>query len=164
MNKPDKRALSTLLEQPESFNIETMDGTQKTLFMYPFQLGRLAMISQRLIDLDLTLMDKESDVVQKMWQVCADKPRKVAEIIALATLRTKQEVDEQLETRADELLWSPSMDTQAYSNLLYIIIFQSYYADFLSAIRSVRTLRVTISQPTAAERIAPMEDAVFGDR
>ena len=113
MNKPDKRALSTLLEQPESFNIETMDGTQKTLFMYPFQLGRLAMISQRLIDLDLTLMDKESDVVQKMWQVCADKPRKVAEIIALATLRTKQEVDEQLETRADELLWSPSMDTQA---------------------------------------------------
>ena len=162
LNKPDKRALNVLLEQCESFEIEAKDGNKKTLYLYPLQLGRLAMISQRLIDLDLVLSDDESDIVQKMWQICAEKPREVAEIIAIATLRTKQEIDTQMEERVDELLWSPTMNTQALSNLLYAIVFQSYYADFLSAIRSVKTLRVMISQPTATERIAPTGDVVFG--
>lgn len=162
--KPDKRALSTLLEQAESFEIEVGNREKKTLFLYPLQLGRLAMISQRIIDLDMTLDDNESDIVQKIWQICSEKPREVAEIIAIATLRTKQEIDEQLEERVEELLWSPTMDTQALSNLLYAIVFQSYYADFLSAIRSVKTLRVMISQPTATERIAPMGDVAFGGK
>ena len=164
LNKPDKRALNTLLEQPESFEIETKDGNKKTFYLYPLQLGRLAMISQRLIDLDMTLNDEESDVVQKMWQICTEKPQQVAEIIAIATLRSKQEIDTQMAERVDELLWSPTMTTQALSNLLYAIVFQSYYADFMSAIRSVKTLRVMISQPTAAERIAPTGDAAFGGK
>ncbi|MBD5584117.1 MAG: hypothetical protein HDQ88_03475 [Clostridia bacterium] len=163
-NRPDRRALHTLLEQPESFEIELPDGSRKTLCLYPLQLGRLAMISQRLLDLDLMLDDDESDVVQKLWRLCAEKPRPVAEIIAIATLRTRQEIDCGLDGRVDELLWSPTLTTQALSNLLYAIVFQSYYADFLSAIRSVRTLRVTISQPTAAERIASTGGAASGER
>lgn len=163
-SKPDKRALKTLLEQPESFEVETKEGAKKTLYLYPLQLGRLAMISQRLIHLDMTLNDEKSDIVQKIWHICSEKPQQVAEIIAIATLRTKQEIDERLEDRVNELLWSPTMTATALSNLLYAIVFQSYYADFLSAIRSVRTLRVMISQPTAAERIAPMGDAAFGDK
>lgn len=160
----DKRALSTLVEQHETFEIETQDGNKKTLCLYPLQLGRLAMISQRLIDLDMSLSDDGHDAVRKMWQICADKPQQVAEIIAIATLRTKRDIEECLTERTNELLWSPTMTTQAYSNLLYSIVFQSYHADFMSAIRSVRTLRVMISQQTEAERIAHTEAEAFGDK
>lgn len=161
-NIPDTRALNTLLEQPESFEIELPEGHKKSFQLYPLQLGRLALISQRLIELDCVLCDEQADVVQKMWSICAEKPRQVAQIIAIATLRTKQEIDEQLEARTDEVFWSPTMTAQSMAHLLYTIVFQSYYADFLSAIRLVRTLRVTISRPTAAERIAPMEAGLSG--
>lgn len=163
-NKSDSRALKTFLEQAESFEIETRDGIKKTFLIHPLQLGRLALISQRLIDLDVVLGDEDADIVQKLWRICSEKPRRVAEIVAIATLRTKQEIDEQLEERVEELLWSPSMTAQALSNLLYAIVFQSYYADFMQAIRSVRTLRVVISQQTGAERIAFMGDAASGDK
>ena len=164
MNRPDKRALNTLLEQSESFEIEVQDGKKKRFSLYPLQLGRLAMISQRLLDLDLVLSDEEADVVKKMWSICAEKPQQVAEIIAIATLQTRQEIDAELVTRTDELLWSPTMTPDALSHLLYSIVFQSYHADFLSAIRSVKTLRVTISQQTRAERIAPTGDVAFGGK
>lgn len=160
----DKRALSTLVEQHETFEIETQDGNKKTLCLYPLQLGRLAMISQRLIGLDISLSDDGHDAVQKMWKICTDKPQQVAEIIAIATLRTKRDIEKCLTERTNELLWSPTMTTQAYSNLLYLIVFQSYHADFMSAIRSVRTLRVMISQQTEAERIAHTEAEAFGDK
>lgn len=162
-NKPDKRALDILIEQSTTFVIEGKDGEKKTLSLYPLQLGRLALISQRLIDLDLVFEENETDVVQKMWHICADKPQQVAEIIAIATLRTKNDIEKYFEERTNELLWSPTMTTQAYTNLLYTIVFQSYYADFTTAIRSVRTLRINVSQETAAERIAPTEAEVSGE-
>ena len=98
-----------------------------------------------------------------MWRICSKHPRKVAEIIAISTLRTKDDLDAMLKERTEELLWSPTMDTRAYANLLYLIVFQSYYKDFMTAIRSVRTLRVTVSR-TEAERIASTEGAAFGER
>lgn len=163
-NKLDKRALDVLLQSESSFEIETKNGDKKQLALYPLQLGKLAMISQRLIDLDLVFDEEETDVVQKMWGICAKMPHKVAEIIAIATLKTKQEIDEQFEERTNELLWSPTMTVQAYTNLLYTIVFQSYYADFTNAIRSVRMLRVNVSQPMKAERIAHMVGEPSGEQ
>lgn len=160
----DKRALDTLTDKSESFEIENAEGKKETLYLYPLQLGRLALISQRLIDLDIATSEDAGNEVQKMWSICAEKPRAVAEIIAIATLRTKKDIDEKLAERTDLIYWSPSMNTVAYSNLLYAIVFQSYYEDFMSAIRSVKTLQVTISQMTATERIASTEEGVSGDR
>lgn len=162
-NKPDSRAFDVLTEQDATFEIEGKDGEKKTFTLYPLQLGRLALISRRIIDLDLVFDDEETDAVQKMWQICADKPRQVAEIIAIATLRTKEDIDAHFEERTNELLWSPTMTAQAYSTLMFSIIFQSYYADFTKAIRSGRTLRVMISQQTEAERIAHTAGGVFGE-
>lgn len=155
------RALGALVEQPETFKIQTQEGEELDLKLYPLQLGRLAMISQRLLSLDL-VFDGSEDDVQQMWRVCSEKTREVAEIVAIATLRTKAEIEKQFEERVEELLWSPSMTVSAYVNLILHIVGQSYFADFMHAIRSVRMLRVTIAKETNAERVASMEGRPSG--
>ena len=160
----DKRAINVLTSNNESFGIEDMDGNEVTLCLFPLQLGRLAMITRRLLDLDILLDNNAEDPVKQMWKVCAERAREVAEIIAIATLRTRKEIDEQFEARTQLLLDSPTMTSQACVNLLYAIVFMSYYEDFTDAIRLVRTLRVTISQNTAAKRIATTEGKVSGGK
>lgn len=150
----DLRALSMLVDESKSFEIEDKDGNNVTYKLYPLQLGRLALITERLIHLDLILDDPETDVVKAMWEICADQPRKVAEIIAIATLRTKDDIDNHLEERVNELLWSPTMTPQALTNILYTIIFQSYHEDFMKAIRLVKILSVKISQEDRESLIA----------
>lgn len=150
----DSRALDILTDQAQTFEIEGGDGEKKTYKLHPLQLARLALISKRLIELDLILDDPEGDVVKAMWKICSEKPRQVAEIIAIATLRTKDEIDNHLEERINELLWSPTMTPQAMSNILYTIIYQSYYEDFMKAIRLVKIISVNISQSESEKRIA----------
>ena len=60
------------------------------------------------------------------------------EIIAIATLRTQQEIEDMLKERTKLIYWSPTMDTTALTNILSTIVFQSYYADFMNAIRLVK--------------------------
>ena len=163
-NTIDKRALDVLTEKMESFELESESGKKETLYLYPLQLGRLAIVSRKLLDLDFVFDEEHAeDSVKQLWTVCAEKPREVAEIIAIATLRTKQEVDTNFGQRVNLIMWSPTMTQQALTNVLYTIVMQSYYADFMSAIRSVRTLRVMISQMTPTERIAPTEAAASGE-
>lgn len=163
-NTIDKRALDVLTEKIESFELENKSGKKETLYLYPLQLGRLAIISRRLLNLDFVFDEEHvEDCVKQLWTICAEKPREVAEIIAIATLRTKQDIDKDFEQRVDLIMWSPTMTQQALANVLYTIVVQSYYADFMSAIRSVRTLRVMISQITPKERIASTEAAASGE-
>ena len=158
------RALGTTIEEPTQFEIETSDGKMKTLSIYPFQLGRLALISQRLLDLDLAFDNEgEKDDVNLMFEICASKARAVAEIVAIATLRTKEEVIEQLKERTEEILFSPTMTPKALSVVLFHIVQKSYYADFSKAIRSVDLLRVEISPKTAAARIAYLGGKPYGE-
>lgn len=154
----DNRAFNILIEKPEPFTIEGEDGKKITLHLYPLQLGRLMLISQRLLDLDLALSDDLENDVKKMWKLCAEQPQAIAEIIAIATLKTQKQIETQLEKRIELLLNSPSMTPTAISNLLMAIIFQSYYADFMKAIRSARTFQVLISPETEMERIEPMAE------
>ena len=162
--KQDKRALNMLIEKAIPFTIEGIDGNDVTLYLHPLQLGRLAMISERLIDLDLILDGDGDNDVKKMWEICATKTKQVAEIIAIATLRTKEDVSEHLDERTSLLMHSPTMTPNAIANLFMEILFHSYFAAFMSAIRSVRTLQVQISQPTREERIAYMEEGVYGGK
>lgn len=151
----DIRALRILAEEPETFEIEGADGENKTYKLYPLQLGRLALISRRLIELDLCLdKDGEGDAIKVMWEICSKKPQAVAEIIAIATLRTREDIENHLEERKKELLWSPTMTPQAMSNILYTIIFQSYHEDFMKAIRLVKILSVNISRTDRENLIA----------
>lgn len=160
----DKRALDVLTDKYESFQIENEKGETVTLHLYPLQLGRLAMISRRLLDLDIAFSDDAENEVRKMWKICSEKPREVAEIIAIATLRTKQEIDEGLNARTELILNSPSMLPLAMSNVLAAIVYQSFYWDFTNAIRSVKMLQVEVSRKTEAERIAITEYRPSGDR
>lgn len=143
----DQWALDALLETKESFEIEDGEGNTVRLGLYPSSLGKMALMSKRLLDLDLTLDAFDgSDPLKEMWRICAERPRQVAEIIALATLRTKREIEERLEERTQLLLWSPSIDTRALVNLLHAIIGQGDCLGFMSAIRLLKTVRVNISQ------------------
>lgn len=143
----DKRALDALSEAFEIFTIEGLDGEPVELRLYPLQLGRLALISRRLLDLDVAVSDDPEQEVKRMWQLCSEKPRLVAEIIAIATLRNKAEIDEHFEERTQLILDSPTMVPRALSNVLMTIVFQSFHTDFMKAIRLVKTLQVSIAQP-----------------
>lgn len=159
----DIRALSMLTETPHTFDIEGNDGEKITYNLYPLQLGRLALITERLIHLDLILDDPDTDIVKAMWEVCSEEPKRVAEIIAIATLRTREDIETRLEERTQELLWSPTMTPQAMTNILYTIIFQSYHEDFMKAIRLVKILSVKISQTDRENLIATVAKP-SGDR
>lgn len=159
----NSRAFDVLAEQSQTFEIEGEDGKPKQYRLYPLQLARLALISKRLIELDLVFEDDNTDAVHAMWQICSTKPRQVAEIIAIATLRTRGEVETQLEARTNELLWSPTMTPEAYTNILYTIISQSYYEDFMKGIRLVKIISVNISQADDEKRI-PTAAIASGDR
>lgn len=160
----ERRALDTLTEQTQSFQIKSPDGQQDIqLCLYPLQLGRLAMISRRLLDLDMDISGDAENEVKKMWEVCAEKPQEVAEIIAIATLQTKQEIDEQFDTRTQLILHSPTMTPVVVSALFSTIVFQSYHVDFMNAIRSVRMLQVEVSPKTKASRIATTGAEPSGD-
>jgi hypothetical protein len=154
----DKLAIDSIIQEYESFEIETDGGKKEVLHLYPLQLGRQMLISKRLIDLDIILekigdSDKE-DPLKAMWEVCSEKPMQVAEIIAIATLRTKEDIDTKLKERADMILWAPNMTTDALTVLLAYIVNSSDSTGFMSAIRSLKTLRVNISQSAKMDRIA----------
>lgn len=158
------RALDTITETPEAFEIEGKDGKKVVYYLYPLQLGRLALITKRLIHLDMCLdNDNEDNVVKVMWDICSSKPKEVAEIIAIATLRTREDVETKLNERTQEILWSPTMTPQGMANILYTIIFQSYSQDFMTAIRLVKILSVTLSQ-TERENLIATEGTVSGVR
>jgi hypothetical protein len=55
------------------------------------------------------------------------------------------------------------MTPQALTNILYTIIFQSYYQDFMRAIRLVKILSVKISQEERGNLIA-MAETASGDK
>lgn len=159
----DVRALNVLTDKAEKFTITNLNGDDVELTLYPLQLGRLAMISRCLLNLNLSFTENEN-AVQQMWSICSEKPRLVAEIISIATLKTKEDIETKLNDRIELLLWSPTMTPTAYTNLLYAIVFQSYFEDFMNAIRSVKMLQVSISPQTATERIAPMEGEASGGK
>lgn len=161
--KQDKRALDILTDKHESFTIEGLDGKSVTLYLHPLQLGRLALITKRLLDLDVAFDGTDNDV-KTMWEVCAKKPKQVAEIIAIATLRTKQEIEDNLKERTELILNSPTMTPTAVSNVFMTIVFMSYYGDFLNAIRSVKTFQVMITPTQEMERIASTEGVASGDK
>lgn len=161
--KQDKRAFNILTDKHESFTIEGLDGKDVTLYLYPLQLGRLALISERLIDLDIAFEGNDNDV-KTMWKICSQKPKEVAEIIAIATLRTKQEIEDNLKERMELILNSPTMTPTAISNVFMTIVFMSYYGDFLNAIRSVKTFQVMITPAPEMERIASTEGVASGDK
>lgn len=158
----DIRALNVLTEKLESFEIESQDGAIVTYKLYPLQLGRLALITKRLIQLDLCLDNQDaSNAVNRMWDICSSKPLEVAEIIAIATLRTKEDIDTKLKERTNDILWSPSMTPQGMTNILYSIIFQSFHQDFMKAIRLVKILSVHLSQ-TERESLIATEGTPYG--
>jgi hypothetical protein len=142
----DKRAFDVLTEAYETFSIEGPNGDPVQLHLYPFQLGRLALISKRLLDLDIAVSEDPENEVKKMWEICSEKPRQVAEIIAIATLRNKAEIDSLFEERTQLILDSPSMVPKTLSQLLMTIVFQSFHVDFMKAIRLVKTLQVSLTQ------------------
>ena len=156
------RALGTVVEEPTQFEIETSNGKKKTLSIYPLQLGRLAMISQRLLELDLVDSEGKDDV-KYMFEICASKATQVAEIIAIATLRTKEEIEREFKERTEEILNSPTMTPSAVSVVLFSIVRKSYFGDFTKAIRSVEMLRVEVCPKTSAERIAYTGGKPYGD-
>ena len=107
--------------------------------------------------------DKPFDEMLRVAEECTED---MMELIAIATLRDKQDM-EKLEERKDMLMWSPTMTQVAQANLLQVIVTQCFYADFVMAFKLVKMLPEIVSQRTKIADLkakeTPMAEKPFGD-
>ena len=162
-----ERAEQAIIESPLEFEIEKINGKKEKLWIYPFSAGRLikaaGLIRRMKLTAEALTGDKPFD---EMLRVAEDCTGDLMELIALATLRDKQDM-EKLEERKEMLMWSPTMTQVAQANLLQVIVTQCFYADFVMAFKLVKMLPEIVSQRTKIADLkakeTPMAEKPFGD-
>ena len=162
-----ERAEQAIIESPLEFEIEKINGKKEKLWIYPFSAGRLikaaGLIRRMKLTAEALTGDKPFDEMLRVAEECTED---MMELIALATLRDKQDM-EKLEERKDMLMWSPTMTQVAQANLLQVIVTQCFYADFVTAFRLVKMLPEIVSQRTKTADLkakeTPMADRPSGD-
>lgn len=162
-----ERAEQAIIESPLEFEIEKINGKKEKLWIYPFSAGRLikaaGLIRRMKLTAEALTGDKPFD---EMMRVAEDCTEDLIELIAIATLRDKEDM-ERLEERKDLLMWSPTMTQVAQANLLQVIVTQCFYADFVKAFRLVKMLPEIVSQRTKTAGVkakeTPMADRPSGD-
>lgn len=162
-----ERAEQAIIESPLEFEIEKINGKKEKLRIYPFSAGRLikgaGLIRRMKLTAEALTGDKPFD---EMMRVADDCTEDLIELIALATLRDKEDM-ERLEERKDMLMWSPTMTQVAQANLLQVIVTQCFYADFVNAFKLVKMLPEIVSQRTKKADLkakeTPMADRPSGD-
>lgn len=162
-----ERAEQAIIESPLEFEIEKINGKKEKLWIYPFSAGRLikaaGLIRRMKLTAEALTGDKPFDEMLRVADECTED---MMELIALATLRDKQDM-EKLEERKDMLMWSPTMTQVAQANLLQVIVTQCFYADFVMAFKLVKMLPEIVSQRTKIADLkakeTPMAEKPFGD-
>lgn len=162
-----ERAEQAIIESPLEFEIEKINGKKEKLWIYPFSAGRLikaaGLIRRMKLTAEALTGDKPFDEMLRVAEECTED---MMELIALATLRDKQDM-EKLEERKDMLMWSPTMTQVAQANLLQVIVTQCFYADFVMAFKLVKMLPEIVSQRTKIADLkakeTPMAEKPFGD-
>ena len=162
-----ERAEQAIIESPLEFEIEKINGKKEKLWIYPFSAGRLIKAAGLIRKMKLTAEaltgDKPFDEMLRVAEECTED---MMELIALATLRDKQDM-EKLEERKEMLMWSPTMTQVAQANLLQVIVTQCFYADFVMAFKLVKMLPEIVSQRTKIADLkakeTPMAEKPFGD-
>ena len=162
-----ERAEQAIIESPLEFEIEKINGKKEKLWIYPFSAGRLikaaGLIRRMKLTAEALTGDKPFDEMLRVADECTED---MMELIALATLRDKQDM-EKLEERKDMLMWSPTMTQVAQANLLQVIVMQCFYADFVTAFKLVKMLPEIVSQRTKIADLkakeTPMAEKPFGD-
>jgi len=162
-----ERAEQAIIESPLEFEIEKINGKKERLWIYPFSAGRLikaaGLIRRMKLTAEALTGDKPFDEMLRVAEECTED---MMELIALATLRDKQDM-EKLEERKDMLMWSPTMTQVAQANLLQVIVTQCFYADFVTAFKLVKMLPEIVSQRTKTADLkakeTPMADRPSGD-
>ena len=162
-----ERAEQAIIESPLEFEIEKINGKKERLWIYPFSAGRLikaaGLIRRMKLTAEALTGDKPFDEMLRVAEECTED---MMELIALATLRDKQDM-EKLEERKDMLMWSPTMTQVAQANLLQVIVMQCFYADFVMAFKLVKMLPEIVSQRTKIADLkakeTPMADRPSGD-
>lgn len=162
-----ERAEQAIIESPLEFEIEKINGKKEKLWIYPFSAGRLikaaGLIRRMKLTAEALTGDKPFDEMLRVAEECTED---MMELIALATLRDKQDM-EKLEERKEMLMWSPTMTQVAQANLLQVIVTQCFYADFVMAFKLVKMLPEIVSQRTKIADLkakeTPMAEKPFGD-
>jgi len=162
-----ERAEQAIIESPLEFEIEKINGKKEKLWIYPFSAGRLikaaGLIRRMKLTAEALTGDKPFDEMLRVADECTED---MMELIAIATLRDKQDM-EKLEERKEMLMWSPTMTQVAQANLLQVIVTQCFYADFVMAFKLVKMLPEIVSQRTKIADLkakeTPMAEKPFGD-
>ena len=162
-----ERAEQAIIESPLEFEIEKINGKKEKLWIYPFSAGRLIKAAGLIRRMKLTAEALTGDrPFDEMLLVAEECTEDMMELIALATLRDKQDM-EKLEERKEMLMWSPTMTQVAQVNLLQVIVTQCFYADFVMAFKLVKMLPEIVSQRTKIADLkakeTPMAEKPFGD-
>ncbi len=123
--------------------------------IHPPQIGKIEILSKLFLQLEF---DEDALVeypFTEMMRICANKADLVCQIMAIATLRTKEEVldDDLVQERADHFKWS--CENKDYAKCVIAIMSMSDYENFIVSTRLMKMLR--LNKPTATKRADRVE-------
>lgn len=125
-----------ITEKPIRFGV----GKRK-FSVYPPTLGKMQILSKYylLLEIDEKALDAEPHL--EAMRVCEDKTDVVCTLMAVSSLRTKEELqdDEKIQELADFFKWNTS--PQDFGTVLLALLTQIDYANFITSIRLTKTLR-----------------------
>lgn len=139
-----------IIGRPISFELD-----KKKYEIYPPTLGKMQILSKLYLQLEIDEKALTKEPHLEAMRVCESKTDIVCQIMAVATLNSKDELFNEglLKERAELFKWS--CYPQDFGTCLLAILAQVNYENFMTSIRLTKTLR--LNKPTAKKRAVRVE-------
>ena len=139
-----------IIGRPISFELD-----KKKYEIHPPTLGKMQILSKLYLQLDIDEKNLAKEPHLEAMRICESKTDIVCELMAVATLNSKDELfnDELVKERAELFKWN--CYPQDFGNCLLAILAQVDYENFMTSIRLTKTLRQ--NKPTAKKRAVRVE-------
>lgn len=122
----------------------------ETFKIYPPSLGKLQLLSKLFLQLGLDIEEVKMDPATEIFKCCSDKSDILAEIMAVAVLRTKEELlnSSLIEERKQLFLWYTTPED--FSIIVGAILMQIDLTNFSNSIRLTKLFR--LNEPKESRR------------
>ena len=137
----EKAVSDAIVEKPLRFNV----GKQK-FAIYPPTLGKMQLLSRCYLELDIDEKALADEPHLEAMRICEAKTATVCRLMSIATFKEQVDLldDEKIKERADFFKWNTK--PQDFSTVLFALLTQVEYANFMSSIRLTKTLRQNASK------------------
>lgn len=139
-----------IVGKPLSFELE---GVKYEI--HPPTLGKMQILSKLYLQLDIDEKAFSDKPHKESMRICESKTDAVCEIMAVATLQTKEELLDESKVKERATLFKWSCKPQDFATCIMAILTLIDYENFITSIRLTKILRQ--NEPTAKKRAGRVE-------